>query len=140
MVYFYVRPTMAPWTPCRLSPVGRAAAFGCRGGRGGGQAFEQFARRFVVRVLRHQFAAEGLGQQGRGQALGGGLCGLQTGFEAVGEGEQGFDAADDFGLFVCGRDRKFKSTTLRQGNVDLANGPLGSVEHLANRSPSQRTK
>jgi hypothetical protein len=34
-----------------------------------------------------------------GEPVGGGLSGLQTGFEAVGEGEQGFDAADDFGLF-----------------------------------------
>ena len=62
------------------------------------QALEQLAGWFVVRVLWHQFATEGFGQKSRGHALGGGLGRLKAGFEAVGEGEQNFDTAEDLGL------------------------------------------
>ncbi len=65
----------------------------------GGEALQQGGGRFVVRVLRHQFAAEGLGQQRRRQALGRGAGRREPGFQAVGEREQGFYAADDFMLF-----------------------------------------
>jgi nucleoside-diphosphate-sugar epimerase len=42
---------------------------------------------FIGRVLRHQFAAEGFGQQRRGQAVDGGLSLGEAGFHAVGEGK-----------------------------------------------------
>ena len=59
----------------------RPATFGLRGrGAGGGQAIEEFAGGLVVGVLRHQFAPEGLGEEGRGQLLdalaGGGVAGF----------------------------------------------------------------
>jgi len=76
------------------------------------EALEQFGGGFVVRVLRHQFAAESLGQQRGGQPVNGGLCLVETGFEAVGEGEEGFDSADDFLLLLYGRNRKLKCSTL----------------------------
>ena len=69
---------------------------------GGADAFEQDAGGFVVGVLRHQFAAEGLGEQGRREAFDLGAGGDVAGLNAVGEGEQGFDAADDLGLFIKG--------------------------------------
>lgn len=59
---------------------------------------QQLFRRFIVGILRHQFTAKGLGEEGRGQLVnllaGGGVAG----FEAIGENEKGFDAADDFVL------------------------------------------
>lgn len=76
------RPGQAGWR-------GGAAAFGVVGtGAAGGQALQQLARRFVGRVLLHQFAAECLGQQRQGQLFGSGLRRSQPGFEAAGEGEQ----------------------------------------------------
>ena len=76
------------------------ATFGLGGSPAlGGEALEQLGRRLVGRVLRHEFAAKGLGEQGRGQLADLPAGGGETGFEAVGEGEEDFDAADDFGLF-----------------------------------------
>lgn len=79
-----------------LSPapgLGRFAAAGA-------EAFEEFGRGFVGRVLGHKFTAEGLREQRRVQLpdLPAGRC--VAGFDTVGEGEQGFDAADDFILFT----------------------------------------
>ena len=62
----------------------------------GADAFQQHGGGFVVRVLRYQLATEGLGEQRGRQALDLGAGGGVAGFEAVGVGEQGFDAADDF--------------------------------------------
>lgn len=77
------------------------AAFGFRSlGTLGGEALEQLGRRLVGRVLRHQLATKSLGEQGWGQLADLPAGGGETGFEAVGEGEEDFDAADDFGLFV----------------------------------------
>ena len=87
----------------RLAPR-PALAFGRRGALGL-QAAQQLGGGFIVRVLRHQFTAKRLGQQRGGQARGGGLRLGQAGFEPVGKGEQGFYAADDFGLFFGGRNR-----------------------------------
>ncbi|KXJ32877.1 hypothetical protein AX284_10505 [Pseudomonas sp. HUK17] len=70
-----------------------------RGGALGLDAFQQHAGRFVIRVLGHQFAAEGFGEDALGQTINAHLGGFDTGFELVGEGEELFDAADDFGLF-----------------------------------------
>ena len=69
-------------------------------------AFQQHGGGFVVRVLRHQLAAEGLGEQRRRQAFDLGAGGGVAGFEAVGVGEKGFDTADDFVLFIEGRQQE----------------------------------
>ena len=71
-----------------------------RSGALGLDALQQHAGRFVVRVLRHQLAAERLGKDALGQAVDARLSGFDASFELVGEGEELFDAADDFGLFV----------------------------------------
>lgn len=62
---------------------------------------------FIIRVLRHEFTAEGLGEQRRGE-----LFDLSTGdsiacLQPVSKGEKGFDAADDFVLFGERGERKF---------------------------------
>lgn len=62
----------------------------------GRKPFQQLASGLVVRVLRYKLATECLGQQGWGQAIGGGLGGLQASLQAVGIGEEEFNAADDF--------------------------------------------
>ncbi len=80
--------------------LARLAGVGCRGRAARREALEQFGGGLVGRVLRHQLAAEGFGQQRRGQAVDGGLGLGEAGFQAVGEGEEGFDAADDFGLLL----------------------------------------
>jgi hypothetical protein len=46
--------------------------------------------------LGDEFAAEGFGEGGGGEALDGFLRGGEAGFDPVGEGEQVFDSADDF--------------------------------------------
>ena len=46
-----------------------------------------------------EFAAEGFGESGGGEALDGLLRGGEAGFDPVGEGEQVSDPADDFLLF-----------------------------------------
>ena len=63
------------------------------------ETFEEYRRRFVVRILGDEFAAEGFGEGGGGEALDGLLRGGEAGFDPVGEGEQVFDPADDFFLF-----------------------------------------
>ena len=50
--------------------------------------------------LRYQFAAESFGQQRGRQAFDLSACSAVAVFEAVGGGEQGFDAADDLALLV----------------------------------------
>jgi len=62
----------------------------------GFDAFEQQAGRFVVGVLWDQLASEGFSQDAPGQVVDARLSGFDAGFELVGEGEQLFDAADDF--------------------------------------------
>lgn len=91
-------PASAGSTGARYSGTGTLADG--RRGTLGGQALEQFGSRLVGRVLRHEFAAKGLGEQGRRQLADLPAGGGETGFEAVGEGEKDFDAADDFGLFL----------------------------------------
>jgi hypothetical protein len=49
--------------------------------------------------LGHEFAPEGFGEQGGGEAIEVGAGGGVAGFEAIGVGEEGFNAANDF-LFV----------------------------------------
>ena len=78
----------------------------------GADAFQQHGGGFVVRVLRHQLAAEGLGEQRGRQAFDLGAGGGVAGFEAVGIGEQGFDAADDFVLFIDTRQFEFERCEL----------------------------
>ncbi len=78
---------------------GTGALAGRRRGTLGGQALEQFGRRLVGRVLWHQFAAKRLGEQGWRQLANLPAGGGKSGFKAVGEGEEEFDTADDFGLF-----------------------------------------
>jgi hypothetical protein len=77
---------------CQLFPHRLSGSFGL-------DALQQFFCWFVVRVLRNQLAAKGLVEQRGGKTFdlltGGGVAG----FEAVGEGEEGFDTADDFVLF-----------------------------------------
>ena len=84
--------------------MGESWAYGalCFGGFGGWLAVEvsqQHTCRFVVGVLGDEFAAEGFGEGGGGEALDGLLRGGEAGFDPVGEGEQVFDPADDFFLF-----------------------------------------
>ena len=74
----------------------------CFGGLSGwlsAEAGEKSGGRFVVGVLGDEFAAEGFGEGGGGEALDGLLRGGEAGFDPVGEGEQVFDPADDFLLF-----------------------------------------
>ena len=61
--------------------------------------FQQHARRFVVGVLGHQLAAEGLGQQGWGEAIDDLAGGGEAGFELVGEGEEVFYTTNNLFLF-----------------------------------------
>ena len=88
----------------RLADGGTTAAlrFGRRCRTRSADALEQHRGGLVVRVLGDQLAAEGLGEQGGRQALDLGAGGGVAGFEAVGVGEEGFDAADDFGLLRSG--------------------------------------
>ncbi|WP_172491630.1 hypothetical protein [Aquipseudomonas alcaligenes] len=74
----------------------------------GPDAFEQQAGWFVVRVLGHQFATKGLGQDALGQAVDARLGRGDLGFQLVGKGEELLDAADDFGLLSCWWNRKWK--------------------------------
>lgn len=76
-----------------------AAAFGFwRGSALGLDALEQDAGRFVGRVLGHELAAEGLGQDALGQRIDASAGIGQASFELVGEGEEPFDAANNFRL------------------------------------------
>ena len=64
-----------------------------RSGTLGADALQQHAGRFVVRILRHQLAPEGLGENAPGQRVDALLGGGDFRFELVGEGEELFDAA-----------------------------------------------
>jgi hypothetical protein len=86
----------------------------------GGEALEQFSRRLVGLVLRHEFAAKSLGEQGWGQLADLPAGSGKSGFEAVGEGEEDFDAADDFGLFGEGRKGDSCRFQITAGNAFLA--------------------
>ena len=81
--------------------MGESWAYGalCFGGWLAVEASQQHTSRFVVGVLGDEFAAEGFGEGGGGEALDGLLRGGEAAFDPVGEGEQVFDTADDFGLF-----------------------------------------
>lgn len=69
--------------------------------------FQQHARRFVVGILGHQLAAEGLGQQRWGEAIDDLAGSGEAAFELVGEGEEVLGAADDLNLlFILIRNRK----------------------------------
>ena len=82
---------------CRLAPTPSHCR--CRIALGA-QTFQQDAGRLIVRVLRHQFTAKGFGEDGGGEFVDAGAgCGVLR-LHLVGQGEQGFDAADDFGLFL----------------------------------------
>ncbi len=83
-----------------FAPLGSGCAFRRLSARGA-DALQQHGGGFVVGVLRHQLAAEGLGEQCGRQAFDLGAGGGVAGFEAVGVGEQGFDAADDFVLLFA---------------------------------------
>ena len=65
-------------------------------------SLQQYTGRLIVRVLWHQFATEGFGENRWRQFLDFSAGGGAAGFEAVGIGEQRFDLADDFGLFFYG--------------------------------------
>lgn len=56
----------------------------------GGEAFEEFAGGFVVGGLRHEFAPEGLGEQGGDELPDLSAGSSDAGFEAAGEGEGAF--------------------------------------------------
>ena len=60
-------------------------------------------------VLGDKLAAEGLGEQGGCQPLDlGAGCGV-AGFEAIGVGEERFDAADNLRLFLKWRQQRWSS-------------------------------
>ena len=73
---------------------------------------QQNARGFVVRVLGNELAAEGLGQQGWGEAIDDLAGGCEAGFELVGEGEEGFNAVNNFVLL-------FNTWTYEPKRIDL---------------------
>lgn len=81
----------------------------------GFQSFQRRARRFVVGALGDEFAAEGFGEGGGGQTLHRFPRGGEAGFDPVGEGEEVFDAADDF----------FALLRSRLGNLYLSKICLG---------------
>ena len=85
-----------------------------------GQAREFFsAGRLVGRVLRDQLAAESLGEQ-RWRELPDALARARVArLETVDEGEQRFDAADDFVLFVGAREWQQKRFDCAEKNVRL---------------------
>jgi hypothetical protein len=65
--------------------IGAAATFGLRRRRAlRADALEQHAGRLVIRVLRHEFAPEGLGQEGGSKSVGEGAGGSGLGLDAVG--------------------------------------------------------
>ncbi len=64
---------------------------------------------FVAGVLGDEVAAEGFGEEGGGELVHLGLGFGVAGFDLVGEGEEGFDTADDFVLFGEGRNGGWKS-------------------------------
>ena len=79
-----------------------ACLAGCAVGLGGGLAGDAFQKKgcwLVGWVLGDQLTTKGFCQGGGGQTLHRFPRGGETGFDPVGEGEQGFDAADDFLLF-----------------------------------------
>ena len=61
---------------------------------------QQNTRRFIAGILGHQLAAEGLGQQGWGEAIDHLAGGCEAGFELVGEGEEVLSAGNDLRLFL----------------------------------------
>ena len=61
-------------------------------------ALQQRGRRFIVWILRHQFAAEGFGQERWRQLVDLGAGSLIARGQAVGVGKEDFNAADDFVL------------------------------------------
>ena len=63
------------------------------------EADEKSGGRFVVWILGNQFTSKCLCQNGWSEALNRFLRHREAGFDPVGEGEQGFDPADDFLLF-----------------------------------------
>ena len=65
----------------------------------GGDALQQFRGRFVVRVLRHELAGEGVAQDRLAERLGALQLGVEFGFEVVDDGELVFDGFDDGFLF-----------------------------------------
>ena len=67
----------------------------------GGDAFEQLAGGFVVRVLRDELAGEGVAEDGLAQRLRALQLRIEVGFEVVDDGELVFDGFDD-GFLFCG--------------------------------------
>ena len=63
------------------------------------QPFEQHGCRFIVWVLRHQFAAEGFGQERRCHLIDLGAGGLIARHQTVSVGKEEFDTADNCVLF-----------------------------------------
>ena len=61
---------------------------------------QQLRSGFVVGVLGDELPAEGLGEDGLGQLVDVGFGFLVTLLDVVGDFKKGFDAADDFVLFV----------------------------------------
>ena len=61
---------------------------------------QQLCGGFVVGVLGDELPAEGLGEDGLGQLVHVGLGFLVALLDVVGDLEEGFDAADDFVLFI----------------------------------------
>jgi hypothetical protein len=71
----------------------------------GADAFEHDVRRLVIRVLRNELAAEGLGEDGRFEAVDEGAGARGFGFEAIGAGVNCFKPTHDLGLLLNGRER-----------------------------------
>ena len=79
-------------------------------------AFEQLGGGFVGAVFGagefgfggNEFAAKGFGEDGLGEGVDAFAGGFHAGFDAVGEGEELVDAADDFFLFGDGWKRDLR--------------------------------
>src|SRR4051812_44343537 len=69
-----------------------------------GDALEEFGSRFVLRVLRRQFAAEGMTQDGLAQGLCAGQLDVEVGFKVVDYGKLIFGGVDDRLLLDQGRE------------------------------------
>src|SRR4030042_2139248 len=62
-------------------------------------SFQKFRSRFIVRILRDEFAAEGFSEDGLGKLVHLGLGFPVPDLDPVGKGKEFFNATDDFVLF-----------------------------------------
>jgi hypothetical protein len=94
------------------------ARSGCATTRFGSfDAFQQDARRFVARVLRHELALEGPLQDRLPQPLGALEIGLNDGFQFVNNRQTLLDLSDNAVLFRERRERKAERGQLRREHM-----------------------